>query len=70
MKTLNNQQVLAEVFNLLMQQMEPWKVAHFWAMGQFGEGDFLQKKYQQPEAETFDDLVEDILSFQALKKSS
>jgi hypothetical protein len=65
MKTLNNRQVLEEVFNVLMQQMEPWKVAHFWAMGQFGAGDFLQQKYQQPDLETFDDLVQDILNYQS-----
>lgn len=65
MKTVNNRQVLEEVFNLLMQQMEPWKVAHFWAMGQFGEGNCIQDKYQQPDPETFDDLVQEILQHQA-----
>ncbi|WP_353258560.1 hypothetical protein [Prochlorothrix hollandica] len=65
MKTLNNRQVLEEVFNLLMQQMEPWKAAHFWAMGQFGDGDYLQQKYEHPDPETFDELVQDILKHQS-----
>ncbi len=64
MKTLNNQQILEEVFKLLMQQLEPWKVAHFWAIGQFGEGDYLKDKYQQTDTETFDDVVQDVLRYQ------
>jgi len=64
MKTLNNRQVQAEVFTLLMQQLEPWKVAHFWAMCQLGSGDYLKTKYEQPETESFDDLVNEILTHQ------
>ncbi|WP_448570492.1 hypothetical protein [Trichothermofontia sp.] len=64
MKTLNNQQIIEEVFTLLMHQLEPWKVAQFWAIGQFGDGDYLKSKYEQPDAETFDELVQDMLTYQ------
>jgi hypothetical protein len=64
MKVLNDNQIQAEVFSLLMKQLEPWKVAHFWAMCRFGTGDYLKTKYEQPDIESFEDLISDILDCQ------
>jgi hypothetical protein len=64
MKTLNDNQVQEEVFSLLMQQLEPWKVAHFWAISRLGSGDCIKAKYDCPDIESFDDLVREILIYQ------
>jgi hypothetical protein len=66
MKMLNDNQVLEEVFSLLMKQLEPWKATHFWAMSRLGSGDYLKTKYEQTDIESFDDLVSDILTYQNL----
>jgi len=64
MKTPNTSQIQAEVFSLLMQQLEPWKVAHFWAMCQLGSGDYLSVKQAQPDTETLAELIAEIRNLQ------
>ena len=68
MKTLNNNEILEEVFSVLIKQLEPWKVAHFWAISHFGQGDYLQSKYQETEIEDFEKIVHQILAFQDQKR--
>ena len=68
MKTLNNNEILEEVFSVLIKQLEPWKVAHFWAISHFGQGDYLQSKYQETDIENFENIVHQILVFQDQKR--
>ncbi len=64
MQVLNDQQILAEVFTVLMQHLEPWKVAHFWAMCRLGEGDYVKLKDQRFASESLEDLVAEMLAHQ------
>jgi hypothetical protein len=67
MKTPNNSEIQAEVFTLLLKELEPWKVAHFWASCKLGTGDYLKEKYAQPETETIEDLIQEITAYQNKK---
>jgi len=64
MKTPNANQIQAEVFALLMQHLEPWKLAHFWATCQLGSGDYLKVKQAQSDTESLDELIAEIRNFQ------
>jgi len=64
MKVVANEQVLHEVFSVLVEHLEPWKVAQFWALCKFGEGDYLKTKDNLFANETFESLIEKIQAFE------
>ncbi|MBE9080207.1 hypothetical protein IQ241_23455 [Romeria aff. gracilis LEGE 07310] len=60
----SEQQVLREGFQILLENMEPSKVARFWAACNLGHGDYLKFKEELFEEETVDSLSAKILEFQ------
>ena len=58
------QQVLQEGFQILLSNMEPSKVARFWAACNMGGGDYLKLKDELFAQETVASLYSKILEFQ------
>ncbi len=56
----NNQQIIEEVFNILIENIEPSKVSRFWQMCNLGNGDYCQFKDKLFVGETVDSLYEKI----------
>lgn len=56
----NDQQIVAEVFNLLIENLEPSKVARFWQICSLGTEDYSQLKDKLFEGETVDSLYDKI----------
>lgn len=57
-KVTSEQELIEEVFQVLMTHLEPSKVLRFWATCGLGEGDYLKTKDQLFEQETVDSLYE------------
>jgi hypothetical protein len=60
----SEQQVLQEGFQVLLSNMEPSKVARFWAACNMGGGDYLKLKDELFAQESVESLYSKILEFQ------
>jgi hypothetical protein len=60
----SEQQVLQEGFQVLLSNMEPSKVARFWAACNMGGGDYLKLKDELFAQESVESLYAKILEFQ------
>ncbi len=63
----NEQQVLQEGLQVLLSNMEPSKVARFWAACHLGSGDYLKLKDELFGQESVASLYSQILEFQQSK---
>jgi len=63
-KVKNEQQVLQEGLRILLANMEPSKVARFWAACNFGSGDYLKLKDELFGQESVASLYSKVLEFQ------
>ncbi|MEX0271990.1 hypothetical protein AB3R30_22960 [Leptolyngbyaceae cyanobacterium UHCC 1019] len=63
----SEQQVLQEVLQVLLANLEPSKVARFWAACNGGSGDYLQLKDELFGQESVKSLSAKILEFQESK---
>lgn len=63
-KLINEQEVLQEAAEVLLQHMEPAKVARFWAAWQVGGGNYIAIREQLFAEETVATLVEKIRAYQ------
>jgi len=63
-KVKNEQQVLQEGLRILLANMEPSKVARFWATCNFGSGDYLKLKDELFGQESVVSLYSKVLEFQ------
>lgn len=66
----SEQRVIQEALQILMNHMEPLKVARFIAACNLDRGDYLQIKEQLFEGETVDSLYEKIQAFEIAKHES
>jgi hypothetical protein len=66
-KVKNEQQVLQEGLQILLANMEPSKVARFWAACNFGSGDYLKLKDELFGQESVASLYAKVLDFQESK---
>lgn len=60
----SEQQVLQEGLQVLLSNMEPSKVARFWAACNLGSGDYLKLKDELFEQESVESLYSKVLEFQ------
>jgi predicted LPLAT superfamily acyltransferase len=56
----NDQQIVAQVFDLLLENLEPSTVARFWQICSLGTEDYSQIKDKLFEGETVDSLYDKI----------
>lgn len=61
----SEQQVLQEGLQILLSNMEPSKVARFWAACNIGSGDYLKLKDELFAQESVTSLYSKILEFQS-----
>jgi hypothetical protein len=66
-KVKNEQQVLQEGLQILFVNMEPSKVARFWAACNLGSGDYLKLKEELFGQESVASLYAKVLEFQESK---
>lgn len=66
-KVKNEQQVLQEGLRILLANMEPSKVARFWAACNFGSGDYLKLKDELFGQESVASLYSKVLECQTSK---
>jgi hypothetical protein len=63
-QVITEAEVMQEVAQILLQHLNPTKVARFWASWHAGQGDYLDWRDQQFAEETVDHLYKEILAFQ------
>ena len=63
-KVISEREVLREAAEVLLQHMEPAKVARFWAIWQMGEGNYLAIRAQLFAGETVATLFEKVQAYQ------
>ena len=63
-KVVRDSEVLQEGLEVLMNNLEPSKVIHFWAACQLGKGDYLKLKEQLFSQETVNSLYDQVKTFQ------
>ena len=63
-KVVSDAEVLQEGLEVLMNNLEPSKVIHFWAACQLGKGDYLKLKEQLFSQETVNSLYDQVETFQ------
>lgn len=68
-KVKNEQQVLQEGLQVLLADMEPSKVARFWAACNLGSGNHIKLKDELFEQESVASLYSKILKFQESKRA-
>ncbi|HEY9866696.1 MAG TPA: hypothetical protein V6D21_21155 [Candidatus Obscuribacterales bacterium] len=56
----NDQQIIEEVFNILIENLDPAKISRFWAICNLGSGEYSQLKDKLFAGETVDSLYEKI----------
>lgn len=61
----SERQILQEGLQILLSNMEPSKVARFWAACNLGNGDYLKLKDELFAQESVDSLYSKILEFQS-----
>ncbi|XHX76229.1 MAG: hypothetical protein RBJ76_17515 [Stenomitos frigidus ULC029] len=66
----NEQQVLQEGLQVLLSNMEPSKVARFWAACHLGSGDYLKLKDELFAQASVASLYSEILEFQQSKREA
>jgi len=66
----SEQQVLQEGLQILLSNMEPSKVARFWAACNMGSGDYLKLKDEICAQESVASLYAKVLKFQELKHNT
>ncbi|MUL38694.1 hypothetical protein [Gloeocapsopsis dulcis] len=66
----SEQQVLQEGLQVLLSNMEPSKVARFWAACNIGSGDYLRLKDEFFVQESVASLYSKVLEFQTLKREA
>ncbi|KKD37898.1 MAG: hypothetical protein WAN66_29320 [Limnoraphis robusta] len=66
----SEQEVLHEGLRILLSNMEPSKVARFWAACNLGSGDYLKLKDQLFEQESVASLYSEVLEFQESKRKT
>ncbi len=66
----SEQQVLQEGLEVLLSNMEPSKVARFWAACNMGSGDYLKLKDELFAEESVASLYSKISEFQKLKREA
>ncbi|HEY9616548.1 MAG TPA: hypothetical protein V6C64_06895 [Microcoleaceae cyanobacterium] len=64
----SEQQILQEGLQILLSNMEPSKVARFWAACHLGTGDYLKLKDELFGQESATSLYTKILEFQELQR--
>lgn len=69
-KVKNEQQVLQEGLEVLFVNMEPSKVARFWAACNLGSGDYLKLKDELFGQESIASLYAKVLEFQESKREA
>ncbi len=69
-KVKNEQQILQEGLRVLLANMQPSKVARFWAACNSGSGDYLKLKEELFEQESVASLYAKILEFQESKRKA
>ena len=69
-KVKNEQQVLHEGLRVLLANMEPSKVARFWAACNLGSGDYLKLKDELFAQESVASLYSKVLEFQKSKREA
>jgi hypothetical protein len=69
-KVKNEQQVLQEGLEVLFVNMEPSKVARFWAACNLGSGDYLKLKDELFGQESVASLYAKVLEFQESKREA
>lgn len=62
---LNDQQLITEAFNILIENLEPAKVARFWEICNLSKGDYIQLKERIFAEETVDSLYEKIKAYES-----
>jgi len=60
----NDYEIVQEVFQVLLEHLEPSKVMRFLAICKLGQGDYLALKDKLFEGETVDSLYEKIKAYQ------
>jgi hypothetical protein len=63
-KVTSDREILREVAQILMEHMEPSKVARFWAACQLGEGDYTLQRRELFAAETVASLIEKVRAYE------
>ena len=63
-KVRKEQQILQEGLQILLANMEPSKVAQFWAACNFGSGDYLKLKEEIFGQESVGSLYDKVVEFQ------
>jgi hypothetical protein len=63
-QVLKEADVVREASEILLEHLDPAKVARFWANWRIGQGDYLQWRDKQFGQETVAHLYEEIVSFQ------
>lgn len=56
----NDQQIIEEVFNILIENLDLSKISRFWTICNLGSGDYSQLKDKLFASETVDSLYEKI----------
>jgi len=69
-KVLSEQQVLQEGLQVLLSNMEPSKVARFWAACNLGGGDYLKLKDELFAQESVASLYSKVLEFQKSQREA
>lgn len=69
-QVLSEQQILQEGLSVLLANMEPSKVARFWAACNVGSGDYLKIKDELFRQESVVSLYSKILEFQQSQQKS
>ena len=69
-KVKNEQQILHEGLRVLLANMEPSKVARFWAACHLGSGDYLKLKDELFTQESVASLYSKVLEFQKSKREA
>ena len=69
-KVISEREVLREAAEVLLQHMEPAKVARFWATWQIGEGNYLAIREQLFAGETVATLFEKVQAYQEDRKGN
>ena len=67
-KVIRDQEVIQEAVEILLEHMEPERVACFWTLWQPGSGDYLELREQLFGAENVNRLCEKVNAYQGRAK--
>ena len=63
-KVIRDQEVIQEAVEILLEHMEPERVARFWTLWQPGSGNYLELREQLFGAENVNSLFEKVKAYQ------